>query len=164
MLGHSFVLNLVPRLQLSFAKHPSLAGHPRIARRLAALIPGYAYDERSVFRSDGAPDEIDARRRAAFARLSSSFNQKFPKTLALTAQAKEGLSDLQFTSAYRVPFQYSAYVRKHRPVGAFLESAAGVQTRDLDGNTFYDLTGSYGVNVFGHDFYRDCMAEGAKRA
>jgi glutamate-1-semialdehyde 2,1-aminomutase len=164
MLGHSFVLNLVPRLQLSFAKHPSLAGHPRIARRLAALIPGYAYDERSVFRSDGAPDEVDARRRAAFARLSSSFNQKFAKTLALTAHAKESLSDLQFTSAYRVPFQYSAYVRKHLPVGAFLESAKGVQTRDLDGNTFYDLTGSYGVNVFGHDFYRECMAEGAQRA
>ena len=32
---------------------------------------------------------------------------------------------------------------------------------DLDGNSFYDLTGSYGVNVFGYDFYKDCIARGA---
>jgi glutamate-1-semialdehyde 2,1-aminomutase len=32
---------------------------------------------------------------------------------------------------------------------------------DLDGNELYDLTGSYGVNVFGYDFYKECMAEGA---
>src|SRR5262245_30048577 len=118
--------SLVLRLELSRAKHRSLAGHPRIARRLAAFVPGYAYDDDRLFRSDGAPDEVDARRRAAFARLSFFFNQKFPKTLALTAQAKESLSDLQFTSAYRVPFQYSRYVRKHLPVGAFLDEADGV--------------------------------------
>ena len=35
---------------------------------------------------------------------------------------------------------------------------------DLDGNTFYDLTGSYGVNLFGNDFYKDCMEKGQQRA
>jgi glutamate-1-semialdehyde 2,1-aminomutase len=34
---------------------------------------------------------------------------------------------------------------------------------DLDGNRFYDLTGSYGVNVFGVDFYKECIDEGAAR-
>ena len=34
---------------------------------------------------------------------------------------------------------------------------------DLDGNRFYDLTGSYGVNLFGYDFYKDCIARGAER-
>ena len=34
---------------------------------------------------------------------------------------------------------------------------------DLDGNRLYDLTGSYGVNVFGYDFYKRCIAEGAAR-
>ncbi len=34
---------------------------------------------------------------------------------------------------------------------------------DLDGNVFYDLTGSYGVNLFGHDFYKHCMQAGAER-
>jgi len=35
--------------------------------------------------------------------------------------------------------------------------------RDLDGNDFHDLTGSYGVNLFGYDFYKECIAEGAER-
>jgi glutamate-1-semialdehyde 2,1-aminomutase len=38
-----------------------------------------------------------------------------------------------------------------------------VTVTDLDGNVFYDLTGSYGVNVFGNDFYKATMAEGAAR-
>ena len=34
---------------------------------------------------------------------------------------------------------------------------------DLDGNRFYDLTGSYGVNVLGYDFYKECMERGLAR-
>ena len=34
---------------------------------------------------------------------------------------------------------------------------------DLDGNRFYDLTGSYGVNVLGYDFYKDAIKRGAAR-
>ena len=62
-----------------------------------------------------------------------------------------------------MPFQYSALVRENLPVGAFVESSSGVTLTDLDGNVFYDLTGSYGVNVFGNDFYKATMAEGAAR-
>ncbi|HWM41479.1 MAG TPA: aminotransferase class III-fold pyridoxal phosphate-dependent enzyme [Burkholderiales bacterium] len=155
---------LKARLELSRAKHPSLAGHSRLARRLAALVPGYAYDEEHFFRTDGAPEDVEQRRREAFLGLSALYQERFAKTLELTAEAKEGISDLQFTGAYRVPFQYSAYVRKHLPVGAFLESSSGVTLADLDGNRFYDLAGSYGVNLFGHEFYKSCMAEGAARA
>jgi glutamate-1-semialdehyde 2,1-aminomutase len=155
---------LKARLELSRAKHPSLAGHARLARRLAALVPGYVYDEERIFRSDDAPAEVEQRRRAGFQRLSALYRERFAKTLQLTEEAREAISDLQFTGAYRVPFQYSAYVRKHLPVGAFLESSSGVTLTDLDGNRFYDLAGSYGVNVFGHEFYKSCMAEGAARA
>jgi glutamate-1-semialdehyde 2,1-aminomutase len=155
---------LKARLELSLAKHPSLAGHARLARRVAALVPGYAYGEDRFFRSDGAPDEVEARRRAGFARLSALYRTRFARTLALTAEAKECISDLQFTAAYRVPFQYSRYVRAHLPVGAFLQASDGVQVVDLDGNRFYDLSGSYGVNLFGYEFYKACMAEGAQRA
>jgi glutamate-1-semialdehyde 2,1-aminomutase len=35
---------------------------------------------------------------------------------------------------------------------------------DLDGNVFYDLTGSYGVNIFGNDFYKECIEIGEKNA
>lgn len=151
------------RLDLSRAKHPSLAGHSRIARRLAGLLPFYQYDENRIFAVDGAPDTVAARRRTDFARLAALYGNRYARTLQLTAEATDRISDLQFTDSYRVPFQFSRYVRRHLPVGAFLESSSGVTTTDLDGNSFYDLTGSYGVNLFGYDFYKECIERGIER-
>jgi glutamate-1-semialdehyde 2,1-aminomutase len=151
------------RLALSRAKHPSLTGHSRMAKRVAAMVPGYAYDEERFFGSDGAPAEAQARRRAGFERLAAQLNERHPKSIAMTRQAREAISDLQFTGAYRVPFQYSRHLRQHLSVGAFVQRTDGVTVTDLDGQVFYDLTGSYGVNVFGHDFYKSCIAEGSAR-
>ena len=67
---------LSQRLALSRAKHPSLAGHSRIARRVASLVPGYVYDEARFFGSDGAPPEIVARRREGFMRLAGQLNSR----------------------------------------------------------------------------------------
>ena len=152
------------RVELSLAKHPSLTGHVRWAKRLTGLLPGYCYDEQMFFASDGAAPAIVAQRKAGFQRLASTYRTRFPDTVAVTAQAREILSDLQFTSAYRVPFQYSDYLRRHLSVGGFLRSSDGVQVEDLDGNRLYDLTGSYGVNLFGYDFYKTCIQEGADMA
>lgn len=152
------------RLELSRAKHPSLTGHSRMAKRVAALLPGYAYDADRFFVSDGAPAETIARRRAGLAALAALYRTRYARSLAATAEARPGLPDLQFTGAYRVPFQYSPYLREHLQVGAFLQASHGVTIEDLDGNVFYDLTGSYGVNVFGYDFYKECIAEGASLA
>jgi glutamate-1-semialdehyde 2,1-aminomutase len=151
------------RLQLSRAKHPSLRGHSKMSRRLAALVPFYEYDEADIFRTDDAPDPIVARRSAGFNRLSALYQERFAESVRLTAEVEGQLSDLQFTAAYRVPFQYAGFVRKSLRVGAFAQSSAGVTVTDLDGNVFYDLTGSYGVNVFGYDFYKECMERGADR-
>ena len=152
------------RLQLSLAKHPSLTGHARVARRMAAWVPGYAYDESTFFGSDGAPADVQQCRRAALQRLQADFAHRFARSLQATDAARPGISDLQFTGAYRVPFQYSRYLREHLRVPAFVRGAAGVTLTDLDGNVFYDLTGSYGVNVFGVDFYKACIADGHARA
>ena len=152
------------RLELSLAKHPSLTGHSRMAKRVARLLPGYAYDEARFFASDDAPADVVARRRAGFTRLAGHLAQRHEKSIALTKQAREGLSDLQFTGAYRVPYQYGPYLRQHIAVGAFLQRTDGVTVTDLDGQVFMDLTGSYGVNVFGHEFYKACIAEGSARA
>jgi glutamate-1-semialdehyde 2,1-aminomutase len=157
------LVKLKTRLELTKAKHPSLSGHARMARRIASLIPFYEYDDARFFSSDDPPDEIAARRRDAFMRLSRLYRERYPKTLRLTAEIKGSISDLQFTAAYRVPFQYSRFVRDHLETGAFLQSSSGVTVTDLDGNRFYDLTGSYGVNVFGCDFYKDCMERGGQR-
>jgi glutamate-1-semialdehyde 2,1-aminomutase len=145
------------RLELSQAKHPSLVGHARMARRIAALVPFYEYDESRFFRADGAPPEVAARRQAGFMRLSALYRQRYAETVRMTQDAEDGVSDLQFTSAYRVPFQFSRRVRQHLKAGSFLRASDGVMVTDLDGNRFYDLTGSYGVNVFGNDFYKACI-------
>ena len=154
----------VQRVQLSLAKHPSLTGHVRWAKRITGWLPGYAYDEETFFASDGAAPQTVARRKAGFRRLAQTFTQRFPRSLAATAQARESLSDLQFTAAYRVPFQYSGYLRQHLAVGAFVQASKGVLVEDLDGNRLFDLTGSYGVNLFGYDFYKSCIAQGYETA
>ncbi len=152
------------RLELSKAKHPSLAGHVRMARRVAALIPYYAYDEDRFFRADAAPAGIADRRRAGFERLAEIYRERFARSAALTAEAEHAISDLQFTARYRVPFQFSEFLRRHLKTGAFLESSEVVTVTDLDGNRFFDLAGSYGVNLLGNDFYKSCIAEGSARA
>src|SRR5271169_5386969 len=156
-------VGLKARLELSKAKHRSLAGHARIARLVAPLVPFYQYDESQIFKADAAPDVVVALRRGDFARLADLYRKRYAVTLQLTGEATERISDLQFTEAYRVPFQFSRHVRRHLPVGAFVQSSSGVTTTDLDGNSFYDLTGSYGVNLFGYDFYNDCIARGLER-
>jgi glutamate-1-semialdehyde 2,1-aminomutase len=70
------------------------------------------------------------------------------------------ISDVRFVGSYRVPFQFSPQVRAQLPMSGFVQSADGVMLTDVDGNRFYDLTGSYGVNLLGHDSYKACMSEG----
>jgi glutamate-1-semialdehyde 2,1-aminomutase len=148
------------RLELSRAKHPSLAGHPRIASRIAALMPSYDLDEHEFFCCDNAPDDIAGRRREGFIHLAQFYRERFAKTRKLTAASYQGISDLQFTEAYRVPFPFRRMVTQHLHFGSFWKSSEGVTLTDLDGNRFYDLGGSYGVNVFGYDFYKSCIEEG----
>jgi glutamate-1-semialdehyde 2,1-aminomutase len=165
--GAAALVALLPkvraRLMLSGAKHRSLEGHSRMSRRLASFIPFYEYNEAEFFRADQAPDDVVARRRAGFGQLADYYRAHFPVTAQLSAEAAEGISDLKFTARYRVPFQFSRIVRDNLKGGSFLQSSHGVMVTDLDGNSFYDLTGSYGVNVFGYDFYKDCIAKGAER-
>ena len=167
LLGLSVLLfvtrRLLLRLQLSRAKHRSLAGHARLGRRLARFVPYYEYDEAQFFTADDAPEEIGEQRRAAFRRLAAHYAQRFANTVRQTAEVQDEISDLQFTARYRVPFQFSRFVRRHLNSGSFVLSSSGPTTTDLDGNRRYDLTGSYGVNVFGYDFYKECIERGSAR-
>jgi glutamate-1-semialdehyde 2,1-aminomutase len=152
------------RIELSRAKHRSLAGHSKMSRRIARLIPFYEFDIDEFFRSDGAPKDVATQRQDAFFRLAALYQERFAQSKKATAEAATQISDLQFTQAYRVPFQYSRLVRENLGAGSFLQASSGVTVTDLDGNVFYDLTGSYGVNVFGNDFYKECIEIGEKRA
>ena len=161
------VVLLLPRLKsrwlLSRAKHRSLAGHSRMAKRIARLIPFYEYDEHRFFRVDLAPESIVEKRIRSLDALAEIFKNKYRRSSFTTQEASKLISDLQFTGAYRVPYQFSRYLRSRLQMGSFVSASGGVFITDLDGNFYYDLTGSYGVNVFGYDFYKACISEGSRR-
>src|ERR1700756_3628781 len=151
------------RLLLSRAKHPSLAGHARLARRLVRLIRFYEYDETRFFDADDAPAAVAAARRTGFMQLAQLYSLRFAKGTALEREVARSVSDLQFTMRYRVPFQFARRVREHLPGGTFLDSSYGVTVTDVDGNRLFDVSGSYGVNLFGYDFYKECIEHGAEK-
>ncbi|MCB2062339.1 MAG: aminotransferase class III-fold pyridoxal phosphate-dependent enzyme [Novosphingobium sp.] len=150
------------RLRLSRAKHRSLAGHARMAKRLARMTPFYEFDRSEFFRADDPPEDVARKREEGFERLSAIYHERFPLTAKASAEVRQALSDVQFTSTYRVPFQFSRIVRESLPSGNFYKATQGVSIFDLDGNAFYDLTGSYGVNLLGTDRYKQLIEEGAK--
>jgi glutamate-1-semialdehyde 2,1-aminomutase len=155
---------LQARLALSRAKHRSLTGHSKMSKMVARLVPHYEFDIDDFFRSDGASNEVAMQRQDGFFQLAGFYGERYAKGRQMTAEAANRISDLQFTETYRVPFQFSRLVREHLATGAFMQSSAGVTVTDVDGNTFYDLTGSYGVNIFGNDFYKECIAKAEERA
>ena len=151
------------RLLLSRAKYPSLHGHARIARWLAKRMPFYEFGEDGFFSADGAPLDVAARRRAGFDRLADGLARRSPETALATATLAGSVSDLQFTNAYRVPFQFRSYVNRRVTIGAVVTKTDGVCVVDLDGHESFDVAGSYGVNLFGVEFYKRCVDAGIAR-
>jgi len=151
------------RLRLSRAKHPSLRGHSKWSRRIAKIIPAFDYDESEFFSSDNAPADVIEQRQQAFKKLTTLLDKKFAKTTEFYNSLEGSISDIAFTNAYRVPFPYRQYLSQHLKLGAMVVESSGVKVKDLDDNWSYDLTGSYGVNVFGYDFYKTCMEKGAEQ-
>jgi glutamate-1-semialdehyde 2,1-aminomutase len=158
------IAKLKARLLLSRAKHPSLRGHAKMALRVARHIPSYEYGEDELFFADGAPRDVAERRRRGLERLALAFAERSKKTLDATAELEGGLADLEFVNAHRVPFPFQRYVASRLKVGCVVAEATGTRVRDLDGNWSYDLGGAYGVNLFGHEFYKGTMQRGLERA
>jgi glutamate-1-semialdehyde 2,1-aminomutase len=156
------LLRIKQRLELSVAKYPSLGGHLRWAKRIARWVPGYSYPEDKWFDADGAPQEVAMQRRVALEALGNDLRTRSGLTLAHTAASKPMISDLQFISNYRVPYQFREVLQRHIQLGSFWVSSDGVWLTDMDGNRLIDVTGSYGVNLFGLDFYKSCIEEGSK--
>ncbi len=71
-----------------------------------------------------------------------------------------GVADLSLTGAYRVPFPYRAGLPQELRCGSVVTQTDGMRVCDLDGTWRYDLSGSYGLNVFGYDFYKECLQAG----
>ena len=155
---------IIDRLRLSRAKHPSLRGHSRLARKVARLVRFYEFGPRDFFRCDGPPEEVAGSREQGFERLGARLRGRSPRTVEAGEALESSVSDAFFTDTYRVPFQFRNYVKRHLRVGALISESSGRRVKDLDGNWSYDIAGSYGVNVFGYAFYKECIDEGVDRA
>ena len=149
------------RLLLSRAKHPSLQGHVRLAKRLARLVPLYEHTGERFFDSDGAPPDVALQRRTGFDRLANDLEARARHTIAAgdghRARRLRRAVHQALSRAVSVPALRCA---QRLRVGSLLEAGSGVTVTNLDGRTDYDVSGSYGVNVFGTDFYRECIDAG----
>ncbi|MBL4631457.1 MAG: aminotransferase class III-fold pyridoxal phosphate-dependent enzyme [Paraglaciecola sp.] len=164
LLGCYLAPKVFIRLQLSRAKHPSVRGHSKWSRRIAAKIPFFSYTDSEYFSTDGAPDDIALLRRSGMHKLQDSLAKQSVKTLAYCESIEQSISDVRFTSHYRIPFPYRNQLSKTFTLGSIADETKGSQIKDLDGNWRYDLSGSYGVNVWGYDFYKQCMDVGAQKS
>lgn len=115
------------------------------------------------FISDAAPDFVARRRCEGLEQLRRQAREACPIAARMNEALEDGVSDVRFTAAYRVPFPYRNQVPKELRHGSIVEETRGVRVKDIDGNWRYDLSGSYGVNVFGYDFYKDCIARGSAK-
>jgi glutamate-1-semialdehyde 2,1-aminomutase len=164
LASSTLIYRIYIRLRLSRAKHPSLRGHARWSRRIARQVAAYSFDPDQFFTSDDAPESVSHKRRTGLARLAQAARVKSPQSQAFGASLEPVISDARFTNAYRVPFPYREQLPKELQQVSIVEESSGVRVRDMDGNWRYDLTGSYGVNVFGYDFYKECIEQGMSLA
>ncbi|WP_428312094.1 aminotransferase class III-fold pyridoxal phosphate-dependent enzyme [Hydrocarboniphaga sp.] len=131
-----------------------------MSRRVARLLRYFEYDAERYFSSDLAPADVAEQRRGGMERLRQQLVERAPLTLAFGQSLESGISDVQFTSAHRVPFPYRERLPRELKIGSAVTQSKHTQVCDLDGNWRYDVSGSYGVNVFGYDFYKECLSEG----
>ena len=112
------LVSLRGRLHLSSGKHRSLAGHARIGAAAGVLRAVSTNTTKTAFSAPTVRPPMSPRAAApASCALAALYQTRFAKTAALTAEVAESISDLQFTAAYRVPFQFSRFVRQHLQVG-----------------------------------------------
>jgi len=154
---------LAIRLQLSKAKHKSMRGHSKWSRRISKWINFFDYSQQEYFSVDGAPAEVAKQRADAFNALTNKVKKQSANTLSQYQQLSNDISDVQFTSLYRVPFPFRTHLPEVFKLGSMIDQSQGVKVKDLDDQWRYDLSGSYGVNVFGYEFYKDCIKQGSEK-
>lgn len=164
-LGLALVLlvSLLVRLPRTLLLFRARSFAPEIARRLASWVKTRDYLGEAFFTADGADAATAAERRRALDRLAEHFRQHHPQSIAWGDNIRDGLSDLRFTDAGRVPFPFARLMREQFNLCSVVTASKGPMLRDLDGNWSLDVTGSYGVNVAGYDRYKEWIERGWER-
>jgi glutamate-1-semialdehyde 2,1-aminomutase len=136
---------------------------PKLSRTLSRWVKTNDYVGQEFFRADGAEEPIVTRRQRALDRLADFFQDEHPRSVAWGNEIREGLSDLRFTDAGRVPFPFARVMREKFNLCSVVTASKGPKLLDIDGHWSLDVTGSYGVNVAGYDQYKEWMQKGWER-
>lgn len=136
---------------------------PMLSRWLSAWVNRNDYTGEAFFRADGADQATVAQRQRALDRLAGFFQQHHAKASAWGDAIRDGLSDLRFTDAGRVPFPFARVMREKFNLCSVVTESHGPKLLDLDGHWSLDVTGSYGVNVAGYDRYKEWVQRGWER-
>ena len=136
---------------------------PRLSRALSRWVGSRSYSDDAFFRADGAGERLVERRKAGLDRLAGLFAARHPRSRAWGDSIRDGLSDLRFTDANRVPFPFSRLMRERFNLCSVVTESKGPWLRDLDGEWMLDVSGSYGLNVAGLSRYTEWMTRGLER-
>ena len=133
---------------------------PFMVRLVSSFVTTRKLSEAEFYAADGAPPAVQAQRREALDRLSQSFDSKVGPRAAECNEHLKGLSDIRFQDTNRVPPPFQPVVRERLRLGFIVERSEGPYLIDVDGNRSLDVSGSYGVNVVGYDFYKRTLQQG----
>jgi glutamate-1-semialdehyde 2,1-aminomutase len=136
---------------------------PAFSRMLAQWVKTNDYAGEDFFRADGAEAAVVTRRQEALDRLAAFFQEEHPQSISWGNVIREGLSDLRFTDAGRVPFPFARVMRERFNLCSVVTASRGTKLLDIDGHWSLDVTGAYGVNVAGYDQYKEWMQKGLER-
>ena len=136
-----------------------------MSRLVARLVPFYEFGIDDFFRSDGAPADVALQRQDGFFKLARALQGALRQGPADDAAGRgANLRPAIHRGLPRaVPVQPAgARASRHRRLRDSRRPAS--RSPISTATSFYDLTGSYGVNIFGNDFYKECIARAEARA
>ena len=127
---------------------------------LPHLFPSYSFSRAKFFRADSPPEEVAARREAAFERMDKHWAAKWPKSGAISGKLRACFSDLRFAAGNRVFLPFAKILDQWCDPCTVVENVDRMNITDSDGHVSMDIAGSYGVNVVGYERYKEFIAEG----
>ena len=154
---------LGPRIWRGLQTLGAIAWVPVLSRRLARWVGPRSYTDDELLDADGAGAAWTARRRLGLDRLSATLGAQFARAAAWERGLREGLSDLRFTDASRVPFPFARAMHDRFSLCSVVTASRGPYLENLDGHWTLDVSGSYGLNVAGFDRYKGWIEAGWDR-
>jgi len=114
------------------------------------------------FRVDGAPEDVAAKREKAFRALEAAWKAKWAKSDETRKYLRKHFSDLRFkASGFESihPIFQKVLNDALDPIG-IVASTKGNELTDVEGYKFLDVSGSYGVNCFGYEKFKEFLKAG----